>query len=94
MYCSLGCLLGFLRVVGFCRVEITHLLNFLIPLISMNLTNEVNLPNGHKMPSVSCGDWSVCNAAPAFMMITVTIIGVATTLFKEALALVFLSIDV
>ena len=74
-------------MVGYCRVETTHFLNFLIPLISMNLTNDVTLPNGQQMPSVSCGDWSVCNAAPAFMMITVTVIGVLTTLCKEALAL-------
>jgi hypothetical protein len=70
-----------------CSVETTHFLNFLIPLISMNLTNNVILPNGQQMPSVSCGDWSVCNAAPAFMMITVTIVGVATTLFKEAIGM-------
>lgn len=68
-------------------METTHFLNFLIPLISMNLNTNVVLPDGTRMPSVSCGDWSVCNAAPAFMMIAVTIIGVATTLFKEAMSL-------
>jgi hypothetical protein len=76
MYCAL-CL----------SVEATHFLNFLIPLISMNLKTTITLPNGENQLAVSCGDWSVCNAAPAFMMITVTIIGVATTLIKELLAL-------
>ena len=62
-------------------------MNFLIPLVSMNLVSDVTLPSGEKMPIVQCGDWSVCNATPAFMMITVTIVGVGTTLVKEMLAL-------
>eukprot|EP01043_Picozoa_sp_COSAG02_P036361 COSAG02_NODE_2658_length_8313_cov_3.830411_4_plen_328_part_00 len=62
-------------------------MNFLIPLISMNLASGVKLPNGQPMPSVQCGDWTVCNATPAVLMITVTIVGVGTTLLKEMLAL-------
>eukprot|EP01043_Picozoa_sp_COSAG02_P050025 COSAG02_NODE_5091_length_4641_cov_3.796565_2_plen_312_part_00 len=62
-------------------------MNFLIPLVSMNLASGVTLPNGQPMPSVQCGDWSVCNATPAVLMITVTIVGVGTTLLKEMLAL-------
>ena len=63
------------------------MMNFLIPLISMNLASGVTLPNGQPMPSVQCGDWTVCNATPAVLMITVTIVGVGTTLIKEMLAL-------
>jgi len=68
-------------------VEGTHFMNFLIPLISMNLQSGVTLPNGQSMPMVSCSDMNLCNATPAVMMITVTIVGVATTLGKEILAL-------
>lgn len=53
----------------------------------MYMASGVKSPNGLPMPSVQCGDWSICNATPAFLMITVTIVGVGTTLIKEMLAL-------